>query len=214
MFIDKATGGRYYQIIEEGNGKKWGNQCNESRFRPKDMRDATRITGYLEERLGDYSKCETAITEICTNIEENRLIAVDENNIINGEIHDVEDIFKAFENYLRKHITEKGVIAVKLRTGEIHVGIGASETKSASKIFDTVLDCIAPANSTRAVKSEMKKVGMLKCDRADYQKTLSDVSCNIGDKIYSFNFNKEVLEELYNKYVEGMKSKENERATA
>lgn len=214
MFVDKATGSRYYQIIEEKNGKKWANQCNESRFRPKDMRDATRITGYLEERLGDYSKCESAITEICTIIEEKRLIAVDEDNIMNGEILDVEEVFNGFEHYFRNYISTDGIVAVKLRTGEIHVGIGASTSKSASKNFDAILDCIAPANSTRAVKSEMKKAGMLKCDRTDYQKTLSDVSCHIGDKIYSFNFNKEVLEELYSKYIETMKSKENEGATA
>lgn len=212
MFIDKATGSRYYQIIEEIEGMKWGNQCNESRFRIKDMKEPKRITEFLEEKLGDYSDYETAITKICTLIETNRLIAVDEENIINGEIHDVEYIFKGFENYLRNHITENGVIAVKLRTGEIHVGIGASETKSASKNFDTILDCIAPANSTRAVKSEMKKAGMFKCDRADYQKTLSDVSCYIGDKIYSFNFDKEVLEELYNLFVEKTNKNENSAA--
>lgn len=212
MFIDKATGSRYYQIIEEKEGMKWGNQCNESKFRVKDVKDPKKITEFLEGKLGDYSECESSITKNCILIEQYRLIAVDENNIINGEIHDVEDVFKGFENYIRNHITENGVIAVKLRTGEIHVGIGASTTKSASKNFDAVLDYIAPANSIRAVKSEMKKAGMLKCDRADYQKTLSDVSCYIGDKIYSFNFDKEVLEELYNLFIEKTRANDNNAA--
>lgn len=212
MFVDKATGSRYYQIIEETESLKWGNLCTECRFRVKDMKDAKRITGFLEERLGDYSEIEGSITKICTLIEKYRLIAVDEDNIINGEIHDVDYIFSGFENYIRNHITENGIIAVRLRTGEIHVGIGASETRAASKNFDTILDCIAPANSTRAVKSEMKKAGMFKCDRADYQKTLSDVSCNIGDKIYSFNFDKEVLEELYKLFVDKTKTDENTAA--
>lgn len=212
MFVDKATGSRYYQIIEETEGMKWGNQCNESRFRVSDMKDAKRITGFLEERLGDYSEIEGSITKICTLIEKYRLIAVDENNIINGEIHDIDYVFSGFENYIRNHISENGIIAVRLRTGEIHVGIGASETKAASKNFDTILDCIAPANSTKAVKSEMKKAGRLKCDRADYQKTLSGVSCKYGDKIYSFNFDKEVLEELYKLFVDKTKTDENTAA--
>ncbi len=212
MFIDKERGSRYYQITEEKNGRKWGNQCKENRFKTKDMSDATKITSFLEERLGDYSESEISINRICTLIEKNRLIAVDEHNIINGEILDIEDVFKGFEHYIRSHISEKGIIAVKLRNGDIHVGIGASENKSASKNFDEVLDSIAPANNSRAVKSEMKKARMLKCDRADYQKTLSEVSCNIGDKIYSFNFNKEVLEELYKLYLDKMNSKGNTAA--
>jgi len=214
MFIDKATGSRYYQIIEEKEGMKWGNQCNESRFRTKDMRNATKITDYLEDRLGNYPNPESAITRICTLIEKYRLIAVDEDNIMNGEILDIEEVFKGFEHYIRNHITEMGIMAVELSNHEIHVGIGASMSKSTSKNFDAILDYIAPANSSRTVKSEMKKAKMLKCDRSDYQKTLSEVHSGISDKIYSFNFEKEVLEELYNKYVETMKSKETEGATA
>lgn len=209
MFIDKATGSRYYQIIEEKEGMKWGNQCNESKFRVKDVKDPKKITEFLEGKLGDYSELESTISKICTLIEKHRIIAVDENNIINGEIHDIDYVFSGFENYIRNHISENGIIAVRLRTGEIHVGIGASETKAASKNFDTILDCIAPANSTKAVKSEMKKAGRLKCDRADYQKTLSGVSCKYGDKIYSFNFDKEVLEELYKLFVEKTRANDN-----
>ena len=208
MFIDKEKGSRYYQITEEMNGKMWGNQCNENRFRPDAIKDASKISGFLVNRLGDYSESESAISKICCLIETFRLILVDEDRIINAEILDITDVFKGFENYIRHHITDEGIIAVKLSTGEIHVGIGASPSKQASKIFDTILDYIAPANSSRAVKSELKREGKLKTDKADYQKTLSDRSCQIGDKIYSFNFDEKVLVELYELYLTKHKSDE------
>lgn len=208
MFIDKEKGSRYYQITEEMNGKIWGNQCNENRFRPDAIKDASKISGFLVNRLGDYSESESAIAKICCLIETFRLILIDEDRIINAEILDIADVFKGFENYIKHHITDEGIIAVKLSTGEIHVGIGASPSKQASKIFDTILDYIAPANSSRAVKSELKREGKLKTDKADYQKTLSDRSCQIGDKIYSFNFDEKVLVELYELYLTKHKSDE------
>lgn len=209
MFIDKYRGTRFYQIIEERDGEEWGSQCKETCFSPRDITKIEKIKDYLQNRLGNYSDRYSAIAEICCIVENNRLLALDFNKVINCDVLNTKEILNAFRNYIERNIGRDGIVAIKT-TNDTHVGIGASATKTASKNFDDILQKIAPYNNSRSVKSELKRKGLLKCDNTDYQKTIAGVHNTVGDKIYSFNFDEEFLEKIYNMH----KKHEDEKAKA
>ena len=197
MFIDKKRGSRFYQIIEKWDGREWGSQCKDNCFSTEDITQSSKIDAYLKSRLGDYSMCCSSISKICCIVENNRLLSVDFDKIINGDVLNTEEVFEAFKCYIEKNIGRDEIVVIKT-TKEIHVGIGASTTKTASKNFVDILQKIAPYNNARFVKSELKRKGFLKCDNTDYQKTIAGVHNTVGDKIYSFNFDEEFLEKIYN----------------
>lgn len=142
---------------------------------------------------------------MCELIESHRLLKSDTQKTINSESLDVEQIMEDLELYIRDRMHEDGIVAIQLRTGEIHVGIGASKNMSAAKNMKRILQEIAPYNKVNNVIDVMRGQKKFRTNGTNenlYALSDNKLKYNNGcRKMYSLNFDQKVLQELFDEHT-------------
>lgn len=192
------------EILEDGTSDEIEN--NKIILKPSDVESGnSKVDNIMMGMQGYYNDKIVTIKENMSQIAKYRLLkpVVADSDVLNG-VQVVEEL----KNWFESHMSDQRVASFVV-DDVYHVALVKRGEKTPYKIFIEVMQEIAPANRTSAIKDWLYENNMLVHDSnlecRDTQKTLSapiieQIDSN-GDKCISFNFEEEFRKEYYEEYV-------------
>lgn len=192
------------EILEDGTSDELEN--NKTILKSSDVELGTsKVDDILMGMQGYYGDKITSIKENMSQIAKYRLLkpVVADSDVLNGE-----QIVTELKSWFKSHISDTRVASF-IMDDFYHVALVKRGEKTPYKIFQELMQEIAPANKTSAIKDWLYENNMLVHDSnsacRDTQKTLSvpitEQIDSKGDKCISFNFEEEYRKKYYEEYV-------------
>lgn len=192
------------EILEDGTSDELEN--NKTILNPSDVElETSKVDDILMGMQGYYGDVQQNIKSDMSQIAKYRLLkpVVADLDVLNGE-----QIVKELKSWFKSHISDTRVASF-IMDDFYHVALVKRGEKTPYKIFQEVMQEIAPANKTSAIKDWLYENNMLVHDSnsacRDTQKTLSvpitEQIDSKGDKCISFNFEEEYRKKYYEEYV-------------
>ncbi len=192
------------EILEDGTSDELEN--NKTILKSSDVElETSKVDDILMGMQGYYGDKITSIKENMSQIAKYRLLkpVVADSDVLNGE-----QIVKELKSWFKLCMSDS-VVASFIMDDFYHVALVKKGEKTPYKIFQEVMQEIAPANKTSAIKDWLYENNMLVHDSnsacRDTQKTLSAPIIkqigSKGDKCISFNFEEEYRKKYYEEYV-------------
>lgn len=192
------------EIMEDGTSDEIEN--NKIILKPSDVElETSKVDDILMGMQGYYGDKIVNIKGNMSQIAKYRLLkpVVADSDVLNGE-----QIVKELKIWFESHMSDQRVASFVV-DDVYHVAIVKRGEKTPYKIFYEVMQEIAPANKTSAIKDWLYENNMLVHDSnsacRDTQKTLSapiiEQIDSTGDKCISFNFEEEYRKKYYEEYV-------------
>lgn len=192
------------EILEDGTSDELEN--NKTILKSSDVElETSKVDDILMGMQGYYGDAQQNIKSDMSQIAKYRLLkpVVADLDVLNGE-----QIVKELKSWFKSHISDTRVASF-IMDDFYHVALVKRGEKTPYKIFQEVMQEIAPANKTSAIKDWLYENNMLVHDSnsacRDTQKTLSAPIIkqidSDGDKCISFNFEEEYRKKYYEEYV-------------
>lgn len=192
------------EILEDGTSDELEN--NKTILNPSDVEKGTsKVDKILMGMQGYYGDVQQNIKIDMSKIAKYRLLkpVVADSDVLNGE-----QIVTGLKSWFKLYISDSRVASF-IMDDFYHVALVKRGEKTPYKIFQEVMQEIAPANKTSAIKDWLYENNKLVHDSnsacRDTQKTLSEpITEQIGskgDKCISFNFEEEYRKKYYEEYV-------------
>lgn len=192
------------EILEDGSSDELEN--NKTILKSSDVELGTsKVDDILMGMQGYYGDVQQKIKIYMSQIAKYRLLkpVVADSDVLNGE-----QIIKELKIWFESHMSDSRVASFVI-DDFYHVALVKRGERTPYKIFYEVMQEIAPANKTSAIKDWLYENNMLVHDSnsacMDTQKTLSapiiEQINSKGDKCISFNFEEEYRKKYYEEYV-------------
>lgn len=192
------------EMLEDGTSDELEN--NKTILNPSDVEKGTsKVDKILMGMQGYYGDVQQNIKIDMSKIAKYRLLkpVVADSDVLNGE-----QIVTELKSWFKLYISDSRVASF-IMDDFYHVALVKRGEKTPYKIFQEVMQEIAPANKTSAIKDWLYENNMLVHDSnsacRDTQKTLSvpitEQIDSKGDKCISFNFEEEYRKKYYEEYV-------------
>ena len=192
------------EILEDGTSDELEN--NKTILNPSDVeKETSKVDKILMGMQGYYEDKITSIKENMSQIAKYRLLkpVVADSDVLNGE-----QIVTELKSWFKLYISDSRVASF-IMDDFYHVALVKRGEKTPYKIFQEVMQEIAPANKTSAIKDWLYENNKLVHDSnsacRDTQKTLSvpitEQINSKGDKCISFKFEEEYRKKYYEEYV-------------
>lgn len=222
LLTDELDGGRVYRIIEIHNGQKRGEYSKKCRFEPADLKDSSRrLEKHIGNMLDDFSDSINDVIAGLKIIETNRLLKITSSTKkINASVATTEAIIERLKDFMLANPLDDRLFSVEI-AGELHVGIVGRGTNTVYKNFRRLMEEIAPENSAKSIKDEMRNKNILRVDRNDncfdcqhsvpVEKRIDKIGPIRGDKMISLDLGKAFALSFYKAREDAMgKSASNE----
>lgn len=215
-YKDNDEGIRKYQVFEKDatTGKEFGTYSEKSFFSANEIRRACkRFQDRVEGFEGQYTDKFRDIMTMTNTIDKYRLL--NHSYIRNSEVLSTDEILHRLQEHMFDHPEDRRIVALMIGD-EITVGVVGRDKRTAYKAVNSLLEEIAPCNKPKTfLDIYYNNQNNLKDNDKTKQKTLSVPNRTKheinGDKMYVFDFGKEVNELIFDNYNEYLKKKAEEK---